>query len=232
MKKIIISICDDELYWSNLIAETILRYEKKYNKNIEIKLYQSANEYLLDKTRSDILLLDVDMGKYSGIELKNVLEKRMRSEAIIFISEEDSFIRDAFGKNVYGFLDKPYNEKKLYEILNRIIEELQMSVAIRIEDGYIDSSDIVYIKSVDKYVDICTTKDNMIGYFSLKSMEERLPDSVFMRVQRSYIVNLNYITKVGAELHMYNGYKISVGRGKLAELKERHMEYIKRRVLQ
>lgn len=230
MQKIIIGICDDENYWLEQIKKYVIAYSKIYCKDIEIKTYQSAEDYLKKEDMVDIILLDIEMNEISGIELKDILSKRMENEAIIFISGYNALVWEAFGKNVYGFLHKPIVKEKLYTILNKIIDEKGNVIDLLVnDDKYILSSNIVYIKSIDKYIKIYTEQEEYIGYFSLKECELKLCSYGFKRVQKSYLVNFEHIVKIENNIKLDNGLQIRIARGKVKEIKSEFLEYVRKK---
>ena len=120
---IIIGICDNEDKWRNQILECIMEYASDCQQKIECRMYASAEEYLQAERHADILLLETGMTGMSGIELKDWLEKTGSREAILFISSHKEQMGEAFGKNVYGFLEKPIQKELLFACLNKIIAE-------------------------------------------------------------------------------------------------------------
>lgn len=230
MQKIVIGICDDENFWIEKIGKDVLAYSNNNCMDIELKTYQSAEDYLKKEETVDILLLDIEMKEISGIELKDLLAKRMENEAIIFISGYNALVWEAFGKNVYGFLDKPIVKEKLYSIINRIMDEKVNIIDVLVNnDKYILSSKIIYVKSIDKYIKIYTKQEEYIGYFSLKECEQKLQAYGFKRVHKSYIVNFEHIVKIENVIKMDNGFQIRVGRGKVKEIKSEFLEYVRKR---
>ncbi len=228
---IIIGICDNEDEWRNQILECIMEYISDCQQTIECRMYASAEEYLQAERHADILLLETGMTGMSGIELKDWLEKTGSREAILFISSHKEQMGEAFGKNVYGFLEKPIQKERLFACLNKIIAERKACVPIRIRKGrYIPSDEIMYVKSIDKYVEIHTIDSVEVGYFSMKECERVLSEMEFRRVQKSYLIHFKYVTKIGEEIVMQDGMLIRPMRGTVKELKEEYSDYNRRQI--
>ena len=226
---IIIGICDNEDEWRNQILECIMEYISDCQQTIECRMYASAEEYLQAERHADILLLETGMTGMSGIELKDRLEKTGSREAILFISSHKEQMGEAFGKNVYGFLEKPIQKERLFACLNKIIAERKACVPIRIRKGrYIPSDEIMYVKSIDKYVEIHTIDSVEVGYFSMKECERILSETGFRRVHKSYLIHFRYVIKIEAEIVMQDGRMIRLMRGTVKELKEEYSDYIRR----
>lgn len=225
-----IAICDDEKLWTDCAYDAVMSYQEQRKIVYNIQCFSSAEEYLSQNNTADILLLDIKMESLTGIELKNMLSPKLRSEAIIFMTNYSNYMPEAFGKNVYGFLEKPMNEEKLFELLDQVMENLELEVELGIgENRFISSSDILYIKAIDKYVEVYMNSGMVTGYISLKECEDMLPEKSFMRIHKSYIIHLEYIEKLGTEVKMTDGVNLKVGRGKLKILRERYFHYAKLR---
>lgn len=227
---IIIGICDNEDEWRNQILECIMEYAFHYQRKIECRMYASAEEYLQAEKHADILLVETEMMGMSGIRLKEYLDIAGSREAILFISGNQERMSEAFGKNVYGFLEKPVQKEKLFAYLDKIIAEKKDSVQLRIgRGGYISSDKIMYIKSIDKYVEIHTIDSIEVGYFSMKECERVLSVVGFRRVQKSYLIHFGYVKKIGMDIVMQDGKVIHPMRGTVKGLKEEYFDYIRGR---
>ena len=228
---IIIGICDNEDEWRNQILECIMEYISDCQQTIECRMYASAEEYLQAERHADILLLETGMTGMSGIELKDRLEKTGSREAILFISSHKEQMGEAFGKNVYGFLEKPIQKERLFVCLDKIIAARKDRGQIRIGKGrYLFSDKIMYVKSIDKYVEIHTIDSVEVGYFSMKECERVLSEMGFRRVHKSYLIHFRYVIKIEAEIVMQDGRMIRLMRGTVKELKEEYSDYNRRQI--
>ena len=158
----------------------------------------------LQSNEVDILFLDIEMPEMTGLELtKNLTNKGI---VIIFTTSKKEYAVEAFELNVADYLIKPFTPArflqsvdKAREILNSRKENVQT-----IDDEFIfvrDSNimrrlkfdDILYAEAMGDYVRFYTTQHFYAIHGTLKSAEERLPVSKFIRVHRSYIVSVNKI---------------------------------------
>ena len=186
-----------------------------------------SEDYLKAQDDIDILFLDIEMSGMSGIALKDILIQNKRKEMIAFITCYDGYIREAFGKNVCGFIDKPVSREKVFEVLDKAVEEKKENAVCRLtaETG-VSLKEIQYIKSNDKYIEIYTENGVVPGYISLKECEDILPVQTFIRVSRFYIVNFVAIKNIAGTIEMNDGQKIKVSRGKLKEIQRQYADYL------
>lgn len=222
-----VGICDDVLLWREEITDKVLAYQTEKQIQITIKQYSCAEDYLKAQDDIDILFLDIEMSGMSGIALKDILIQNKRKEMIAFITCYDGYIREAFGKNVCGFIDKPVSREKVFEVLDKAVEEKKENAVCRLtaETGF-SLKEIQYIKSNDKYIEIYTENGVVPGYISLKECEDILPVQTFIRVSRFYIVNFAAIKNIAGTIEMNDGQKIKVSRGKLKEIQRQYADYL------
>jgi DNA-binding LytR/AlgR family response regulator len=159
---------------------------------------------LIDKQPVDLLLLDIEMPGMSGLELTRNLGKK--SPFIVFTTAKTNYAVDAFELNVVDYLVKPIEPARFLKAIDRVKEAMdsnanQMEVVdkefVFIRDSgvlkKINADDILYLEAMGDYVKVFTSQKFHIVHATLKSIEEKLPSSKFMRVHRSYIVSLNKI---------------------------------------
>lgn len=222
-----VGICDDTTYWREQIVEMVSDYQIKKQLNVCVKQYESAEEYIKAQDDIDVLFLDIEMNGMSGIELKDILIENKRNEMIVFMTNFDMYIREAFGKNVCGFIDKPVSKEKVFSILDKIAEEKKENADCQLAaELHVALKEIQYIKSNDKYVEIHTEDGVVPGYISLKECENILPSKMFIRVSRFYIINYAAIKNVEGAIEMSDGQKIKISRGKIKQIKKQYVDYL------
>ena len=152
----------------------------------------------------DLLLLDIEMPGMSGIELtQNLAGKNV---LIIFTTAQTSYAIEAFELNVVDYPVKPISPMRFIKSIEKaqaIFESNSQQIEIAdkefvfIKDSgilkRIDIDDILYLEAMGDYVKLHTNQKFHTIHATLKSLEEKLPSSKFMRVHRSYISSLNKI---------------------------------------
>lgn len=231
--KFYIAICDDDKEQRNITYMFVEKYMKHKNVLYDITLFSSGEEILkIDKTY-DVLILDIIMSNISGIDVKEKLFEKRNSSNIIFLTNHDTYIKNAFGKYVYAYVNKN-DYKVLTKFIDKIIEEKLERDIYTINNSVFLSSEIILISSNGSYCDIYKT-DGKIETLRiyLKDVEQILSSCVFLkRIHRSYIVNFNYIklwknTKVDVELTDNTIKSIIVTKSKNKELKSSYLTYLK-----
>ena len=167
--------------------------------------YASAVEAMSQLTKHpvDLLFLDIQMPELSGMEFSRMLPPSTR---IVFTSAFEQYARDGYRVNALDYLLKPISytsfleaaRKALqwFELMHRQFDERE---SIFVKSDYklvqIELRNILYIEGLKDYIKIYEegAAKPILSLMSMKSMEEQLPASRFMRVHRSYIVQKDKI---------------------------------------
>jgi len=168
----------------------------------------AADAYkIMALNKIDLILLDVEMPRITGIELvKGLGDKK---PLIIFISSKKDYASDAFDLNVVDFIAKPVTPdrflkaiikaKEIFRNQNLFVPSKKDEFIFIRDSGLIRRlklSEINYLEANGDYVRICTDNQIYTIHSSLKSVEDKLPTDVFSRVHRSFIVNIGKIDTI------------------------------------
>jgi DNA-binding LytR/AlgR family response regulator len=204
--KLSCAIIDDEPLAIDVIAAHIsqtpyLALTQKFTNPVRAFEYLSEN-------RVDILFIDIQMPDLSGIELVRNLEYK---PVIIFTTAFDQYAIEGFKVDAVDYLLKPvdYSEflkatekaKHWITAKNKILDLKADKEFLFIKSEYkiirIDLYSIKYIEGMSEYVRIHRDHNkSVMSLLSLKSLEEHLPEDQFMRVHKSYIINLKKISEI------------------------------------
>ncbi|MFI3304294.1 MAG: LytTR family DNA-binding domain-containing protein [Rikenellaceae bacterium] len=190
---------DDEPLALSLIEGYMLRHP-----DIELMTFTDPLEGVaaIKAHNPDIVLLDIEMNEYSGLELAGELSDE---SLLIFTTAHAQYAVDGYELRAIDFLHKPFTyerfasaifrAERILDIRGRVAEIDDMeSGGITIKTGLrnitIDYCDIAYIESMANYLKIQCIKDdrNVLTRMSIKAILEMLPESHFLRVHRSFIV--------------------------------------------
>jgi len=224
-----ICICDDKKEDLAILNGICSEYLKRRDISAEIVCTQEPEVPL--EGDFDLLFLDVEMPKMRGPEIKQRLMGRERPY-IIFVTSYQETIREAFGINVLGFLNKPV-EPALFEAqMDLAVDLLAAGRMIQLGKGKWESSkDIVMIFTEEKYTRGILA-DGRITESCEKSLtlwENELSDLFFLRVDTSYLVNCKYIQDLSDnEVILSNGQTVKISRRRKKEFLAKFSEYSRR----
>lgn len=187
----------------------------------------------------DILLMDIEFGQTSGLALVDELvEGAEKKPMVIYLSDfAEKYCQRIFTGKVKpaGYLTKPIEEAYLFFYLDSCVRELQRLVA---SDGVltyykkrvmysVPCREIVALESKGHSIHIYDQNESRDRKFlgKLDELEEQLPKE-FLRIHKSYIVNMRYIDRVERnELLLSNGKRIPISRSKREEACNRYLMY-------
>jgi two-component system, LytTR family, response regulator len=232
------------------LARQILREYLGNEKDIEI-VAECGNGFAAVKAvaehKPDLLFLDVQMPKLDGFE---VLELVDREVAVVFVTAYDQYAMKAFDAAAVDYLLKPFGADRFRTALERVRRRLgerqpmpeaadlrsaarapgQYAERIVVKDGarvhVIPVSQLDFAEAQDDYVSLRSEKKNYLKQQTISSLEASLDPARFVRVHRSFIVNLERIAKIepytkDARLAVLtDGSQIPVSRAGYARLKE------------
>lgn len=221
-----IAICDDDTFYINKIKDIVVNYfsdEGKY----EVYMYSNAKQILNEKINFDIIFLDIEMPLITGIELKEKLEKSNFKGIIIYITNYEQYMNEAFGKNVVAYISKD-KIHRIKDVLIKFEKCNSVNKIIKISDTVLRINDIYYIEA-DKGYSYIYTKDKSY-YFSiyLSDILRRINSDLFIQVHRSFLVNFRYIDKFSDKIiTLVDGRIIKLSRKFKDEFISKYYSYLK-----
>jgi two-component system, LytTR family, response regulator len=236
-------IVDDEP-----LAREVLREYLRAHPDIEV-IGECANGFEAVRqtveAKPDLLLLDIQMPRLNGFE---VLELLAEHPAVIFVTAYDEFALRAFEVHAVDYLLKPFDRQRLEAALARVRERLQrrrlpslapvlagarssgiplrrLLIRDRAEVRVVPAEEIDYLEAQDDYVSVRTAGRTFLKQARLTDLEKQLDPSKFVRVHRSFIVNVERLKRIelyakdSRVLFLRDGTKIPVSRSGYARLK-------------
>ncbi len=166
---------------------------------------------IMENEPVDLIFTDIQMPNLSGMEFsKMILSKDVK---IIFTTAFENFALESYKVNAVDYLVKPISYSEFFSAANKA-KQLLLNTPLQSEiDTYnedyifvksdyklirIDLKDIVYVEGLKDYLKFYTVNSEkpILSLKSMKSLEEELPGKSFMRVHRSFIVNLRKVTTI------------------------------------
>ncbi len=216
-KKYTCLIIDDEPLAIKVIQEHLDNFNDqieclgKYTKPIEAMP-------LLNKGGIDLLFLDINMPSISGIEF---LKAMPHQPYVIFTTAYREYAVDAFDLNALDYLVKPISTGRFLKAINKFLSLEQTYhtkpkeiIHIKADKKHynIPAETILYIEGVDNYIKIKTTSNSLICYESLSCMQKELSSEVFLRIHRSFIINITQIEHYTSSYIKLDDRQFTIGR--------------------
>lgn len=229
-------IVDDEP-----LARDELRYLLLRSKLVEITGEAESFEKALEQISAyqpDLVFVDIEMTDQNGLQLAKRLQELNPIPSIVFATAYDEFALQAFDLGASDYILKPFDEKRIQQTIEKIILQKTKRnhaistnpkrIAVSLEGRIllIDCDSILYMTSADGKCTIFTDNQAYTISETLTMLEKKLSGSMFLRVHRSYLVNVEHISEIEPwfnstyNITMKNGVKVPVSRTYVKDLKE------------
>lgn len=207
---------------------------------VNIDIANSANQCIkvIKKFRPDLIFMDIKLkGDKDGIELGEIVKQMVDAPLVYVTSYSDpTIIERAKRINPAGFIVKPFNTNDIHAIVEIVLYNKRTkptaetaavktatdspflvndSVFIKADNAFekVDYSDLYYVEANGNMVTIYTKNRDYSIRKSMKEIEEILPSQLFLRVQKSFIINMGQIESFSTkEIFIKGGAVVQVGR--------------------
>ena len=153
----------------------------------------------------DLIFLDIHMPDFSGFDL---LKTQPKLPSVIITTTDKSLALDAFEFNVSDYLIKPVNLPRLIKAIEKVkmqnqngaseVEANHDHIYVNIDRRLVKIilNDLLVVEARGDYIVLKTEEKNFIVHSTMKNMEDKLPSDKFLKVHRSFIINLNKIVDI------------------------------------
>ncbi len=220
--------------------DAIEMYLRKINRFEIVGVCSSGIEAdaLISTESIDIVFSDIDMPELSGMSL---LKSIKNPPIFIFITSFTEYAAESFNLDALDFIVKPATYERLLKASHKAIEYLDLKRAasqnvlaepplpvenhffLKETKGYtrLNYDDVIYIESMGDFSKIFTASNKHITLVNLKNLEKQLP-SIFLRVHKQYIINLNQIATISTnEIHLNHEYMVPLSLANKQELMDK-----------
>ncbi|UFT98196.1 LytTR family DNA-binding domain-containing protein [Radiobacillus kanasensis] len=205
-KPIKVLIVDDERYSREELSHLLSTYT-----TIRIVGEADSGDQCITKAlelQPDVIFLDIEMPKRNGMDTANMLKELKKTPLIVFATAYPNFAVEAFRQEAVDYLVKPFDPQELDETVHRLERYLltdreenagptPFKLAIEGEEIiYINPNDILFIYRDNRVTKIALTGEEFETKTPLKELEARLKEYSFFRTHKSYLVNLNHVSRL------------------------------------
>jgi DNA-binding LytR/AlgR family response regulator len=220
-------IVDDETLSRNFLT----KFCEKSGKAEVKDTFANATDAIayLKNNEVDLVFLDVEMPAINGFQM---LDQLSYMPIVIMTTSKTDYAVTAFEYNVTDFLKKPVEYNRFLDALTKAEEvykrkqpaqDSQTNIVIKSNGTYVrlDYSDILYVEGMGDYVKYVTPGKTYVTHSTLKAVEDTVSKEYFLKVHRSYIVNVQKINHFTDNNIDINGISVPVSKSNKAELLEK-----------
>ena len=235
MDKLRIAMCDDEEQALSIISVAVAATFKRAGVPVEISRFLRADRLLgwLDANACHIIMLDIRMPQADGIRLAEKLRQSHPDAKVVFVSNEESRVFEAFSVNAFFFIRKSRVIEDVTAFCDHYLATLHKNrerqvVSFRQNGAALSMypGDIVYVESEGhrQKLWLADKKEPVELSVSMQAVEAELADCGFIRVHKGYLVNNSFIARIsGEEILLRDGTRVPISRRRLQEVHAEHM---------
>ncbi len=231
----LIAVCDDEKFYREKVQKLLENYLSGYKINYTIQLFSSGEEFLQEnenKVKFDIVFMDINMSRMDGIRTALQMRSVHSHTYIVLITAFIQYALEGYKVDAVRYIMKDTLDSALDECMDTILKKMQLS---RINFSFLEgekwlyTDNIFYVesqrhKAVFFYLDEKMEKYHI--YEKLDVIEERLSDYGFLRIHKSYLVNMKHICRISNyAVYLDNGEELPVPRLKYQAVKEEFVAF-------
>lgn len=234
-----IAICDDNKEVKNKIVEVLNKFFVMNNIKFRYHLFENYKELMkgYKEEKYNAVILDVAVKNGDGIEIAKELKKTDKSLEVIFISESQEYVFDAFDIDAFNYLLKPIDSEKLIKVVDKLVDKLGLLknsskyyvVKKSSSTRLINIRDIIFISVKNRIITIHCKNENISFYGKIEDVLEeinKLSSFEFIKTHRSYIINPFFVKKIEKITITLDGdIKIPVSRVKFKEIESEIYKY-------
>lgn len=213
-----IAICDDDKELHDEIIGLCNSFFIDKKMNYRVFSYFGGEELIKETYRHiDLVFLDIEMRGIDGLSVMESLERMPNILNIVFVSSHSEYSIEAYGYKTLGFIQKPidkdYFDSKLQKVYKKVVTDALVVFSDNYGDYHLRKSDIIYLKADSNYCDIYTIDKKIVTSYTLKKCEKILGGMPFLRVHRSYLINVNKISNLsGAYINLITKESVPIGK--------------------
>ena len=232
---LLVSIIDPSKEDVTRLSALIEHYFRRSSTAYVQRVYQSGMEFVRSAENSDIVFLETNLEKLDGLETARIIRKLGSEAQLIFIARGAEMAIHGYSVDALDYLLKPVEPTAVERALDKAVRRLSSRscayLALKLPNGTasISTNDITYVEVFDHNLVYHTTGGDYTVRGRLGDVYEQLDHDYFLACNRSFIVNLRYVTEICTDHVVLNGTKISVSKSHRKEIQSRFSAFMDKR---
>lgn len=231
------AVCDDDGLVTEAVCSSVTKIFDEAGIEHSSDKFTSPHDLLsaISQKNYDLVFLDIDMPGLDGITLAKALNEKQATPDIIFVSNRNDRVFDAFSVRPFYFVRKDsfmvMIEKAVKAYIEKISDEDKSALfELKGKTALVNVKlrEIVYIESFRNYQELhLSGKGTECLAMTMDELERRFADSDIIRIHKGYLVNLRYVVKVtGKEVVLQDGTSLLISRRKTDFVRKRFLQYV------
>lgn len=228
-------ICDDEKSTCAELEKMLLQFAFERCMKLDVDVFFDGNtlaQYLKREKTPNIFFLDIELPGMNGVELGKYIRDILRNSTmfLVYISSRKEYAMELFQNQPFDFLVKPIKKERLYQVMEKIFNiigrnECDFNYKNQGSSYRIIYKDILYFHSDGRKINIVMEHEIKSFYGKLSEVEEVCPEGLFLRIHKSYLVNLYHVKEITYKwVKMVNGDVLDISKANRVLVRRKVME--------
>ncbi len=229
---LLVAIVDDDPRDSGLLRSLAEAYFKKNDISVVIHVFRDGLDFIRGTEHHDIVFMDIRMDKLDGLDAAHLMRKIDKDACLIFVTNMAQFAIKGYQVDALDFIVKPATMTSISYVLDKAMKRLGDSNAtvlpLKTSEGTvsISSNDILYVEVFDHNLVYHTVKGSYNVRGRISDVSEKLDQRNFVLCNRSFVVNLRYVSNITADSLTVGDTLISISKSRRKELMQRFSSFL------
>ena len=229
---LLIAIVDDDPKDAEHLKECVETYCKTNNHAVMIHVFHDGLDLVRSTENHDIVFLDIQMKQLDGLETARFIRKIDKESILIFVTNMAQFAIKGYEVDALDFIVKPASMASITYVLDKAMKRLSDSdtttFSLTTAEGTVSLSagDITYVEVFDHNLVYHTTRGDYNVRGRLSDVSGKLDQKRFVMCNRSFVVNLRYVSNVGSDYLTIGDTRISISKSHRKELMQRFSSFL------
>lgn len=231
-----IAVCDDDNGELSHVTALLQQYQARNRLAVRIDAFLSAMELMdaLRTTNYQLLLLDILMPGFTGIQAAREIRTFDSETKIVFLTSSPEFAVESYCVDAFYYLLKPIREDDLFPVLDRLLQQFR-----RAEDTLLLTMPSGVLRLPYSRIEVLEVNSKRLLFYLNDGSVREIPGTLtqyepqllarreFVKVHRSYLVNMDYIQHLkGTELITYSGVRVPISRLLSNQVRKDYMDFL------
>ena len=232
-----IAVCEDEAAQRELLGGYVQEWADRAQVRADVVFFDSGESFLFDwedDKAYDLVMLDIEMGKLSGIDLAVKIREQDQTLPILFVTGYEKYMEYGYDVAALHYLVKPVKKDRLFAVLNRVWEgrKPEEKVLLETDQGMVSigQGKIWYAEATGHQCILCLEKESLCLKCSIGTLGELLSGAdSFVKCHRSYLVNLEHVAAVRrTEIVLDDGRQVPLSRYLYRQVNEAFVDFYRK----
>lgn len=215
-----VGIIEDEIKAATHLKELIELFGKEKEISFAVTVFGSAEQYEARAGKFDVLFIDIELPGANGMDTARRIRTGDENVIIVFVTNISRMAIEGYGVGAIDYILKPATKAALFSAMSSVMRALDRKRDVRIivntptGETYLSASEIVYVEVFGHSLVYHTGSGDVTEWAALSKPEKVLSGYGFVRCNKSYLVNLRYVTGVSGDEVTVAGVRLKIGKMK------------------